>query len=1042
MLSRLGLQGVFCGLFLCLSPVRPGSAQEIVPRIVRPLSVLSTAERPTTGLFTAIALRVEFQPDTTRFTTGDGTFDTDPYGGLVPSVDPLPHGADFFSAHLDGLSHYLDTVSDGQAALRYTLLPEVIQVTGRMQDYTPIGPDASADDQLTKLARLVEEAWTVADLQSDAVLPTDIDVDRTFFVLLHAGVGRDIELVGTTLDKTPLDLPSIYFDEVTLGRLGVRGASFKGIPVTNTAVIPRTETRRGFDFITDEPFLVELTTNGLLAASFFNFLGVPDLFNTETGESAIGPFGLMDPLGIFAYAGLIPPEPGAWTKVFLGWVEPLEVRSGFPVHATLRAASTNTSEVVRVWISESEYFLVENRHRDTGSDGLVMRVWDRGIVSEQRVPNGDPEFNSVNIDGFSGGVVTRVDEYDWSLPGGLDEEDNPLVGGALIWHVDERRIRETIGTNALNSDPSWRGVDLEEADSGQDLGNPSPGVFGPALDQGSPFDFFYEGNPVTVITGSGSEIRLYENRFGDDTYPDSRSNGGGPSFIEIADFSVPGPEMTLVIRRVAGGTAVPVDDASFNLSDEIGRLRVESDAGMTWCTDAGDPFYAVPVVDEEGARSVAFADDLGFVARADGFDFTGAQLACSGDWLLAVASEADSYVLVRIDPRSAVTESTPLGVSAFDFSPATQILVDGARVHVAFASESAGRLVSVDVSGETVSVLDLPSRPRSLALAGESRLAVGLEQSVRLIDAEGTTAAEWILEGGGVEEAYGLAFGSDADGQLGVLAGRHGVVLLLADGTVVPAGAPEPAGPRRWPVLEDVDGDGRLDVVVAHEDGLTAYTRGGAIAGGFPIDLGETLLGQVLTGRDATDSSGLRLLATGESGYVYAIDLDRRGRPPDGFPLAAAAGTTPAWSGNRLYTVSGGGDFRVWELSGFGVPRWKELFGDSSNRSFAESDTDPGGPEGSGLLVASETYNWPNPVSEGRTHFRVATTEDASLGITIVDMAGARIDHLGAQLVRAGAPFELLWETDAQSGVYFANVTATAASGRVESRLITFAIVR
>ena len=71
--------------------------------------------------------------------------------------------------------------------------------------------------------------------------------------------------------------------------------------------------------------LLGLTINGLLAASVCSHLGLPDLFDTETGLSAIGRFGLMDGQGIFAYSGTYPPEPTPWSKIYLGWAEPVTV---------------------------------------------------------------------------------------------------------------------------------------------------------------------------------------------------------------------------------------------------------------------------------------------------------------------------------------------------------------------------------------------------------------------------------------------------------------------------------------------------------------------------------------------------------------------------------------------------------------------------------------------------------------------------------------------------------------------------------------------
>src|SRR5690606_18539340 len=134
-----------------------------------------------------------------------------------------------------------------------------------------------------------------------------------------------------------------------------------------------------------------------------------------------------------------------------------------------------------------------------------------GEVIEQHIQNGDPEFNSFNIGGFVGGVVVAVDNYDWALPGGVDENENPLNGGVLIWHVDERRLVAGLPRNAVNVGANNRAIDLEEADGAQDIGFPS-GPFGPQADIGTPFDYFYEGNPVEVLTEAGS--RSEERRVG------------------------------------------------------------------------------------------------------------------------------------------------------------------------------------------------------------------------------------------------------------------------------------------------------------------------------------------------------------------------------------------------------------------------------------------------------------------------------------------------------------------------------------------------
>ena len=82
--------------------------------------------------------------------------------------------------------------------------------------------------------------------------------------------------------------------------------------ITNTAIIPATESRE-LEGIGGS-VLLELSINGLIVANIASFVGLPDLFDTETGLSAIGRFGLMDGQSIFAYGGTFPPEPSPGKK--------------------------------------------------------------------------------------------------------------------------------------------------------------------------------------------------------------------------------------------------------------------------------------------------------------------------------------------------------------------------------------------------------------------------------------------------------------------------------------------------------------------------------------------------------------------------------------------------------------------------------------------------------------------------------------------------------------------------------------------------------
>ena len=1064
MLFRWG--HAWCGLLSFLLLFVPGAARgQEAPRFAAETLALRQAvraqasaplQRPAAPHYDVVALRVAFRPDTSRFTTGDGTFDDALYpGGLTPTMDPYPHDAAYFEAHLAFLEDYVARVSDGRTTVTTHLVPEVVRVSQEMGAYSPTGPDSDSDEELAKLARLVEEAWTRADAVSTFDLSA-FDPATTVFVLFHAGVGRDVELIGTTLDKTPQDLPSLFFDEAALRRLlGPVSITFNGMPVTHTLLLPRTETRSGFDFISDEPFLAEFTINGLLASSFFNVLGVPDLFNTATGESAIGPFGLMDPLGIFAFNGLFPPEPSAWTKLYLGWTSAKELRGDGPETVALRHTSDPArSDVARAWISGGEYFLVENRHRDPEGDGLVMRVWRDGAVREVRVANGDEDFNRLDTRGFEGGVVMSVDDYDFAVPGGVDEDGNELNGGILIWHVDERRLAEGMPANRVNADPERRAVDVEEADGAQDIGFPNPGSFGPAFDLGTPFDFFFRDNPVVVVTQTGREIRLYENRFGPDTFPDSRSNEGGPSFITLEDFSAPGVEMSVTYRRAgeAGITPLPKFE-----SKQIGGSRASfTTGGFVKVTDDGAPrlmLYTGNAVPSGGETELNVFDEETGEGRF-GFVIGGGQIGSAG---LPEGGTAVAYFGSRLSLdlyRDSGTQSVRyenVGVDVADVLPPLVVASRSGQTvfHVRTATEGSSGAAVLELYEDGTSDVLFPESEVPLGLASDGgRLIVVTRSGVRV-----GTDEVWRVVLTADAEVGQPAFGSDASGLVGVtpLVSEGAIIFLLADGTARLIDVGGELGQTegtlsRFPVLADLDGDERLDVLTTYDRSLVAFTQAGAMVDGFPIALSAPSVAQPLVA-ELSESGAWSVVVAATDGYVYAYDLGRGGEQVAGFPLAVGLSVeaTPLLHDKKLYAVSREGGLRAWALDNLGDVWWGQLYADAQNRSYVELVADPEpGPEAAGaaLLDARETYNWPNPIREGVTHLRFLPSKPCRIRITIIDAAGALIDEIAMDGVPAGVPSEYAWTTDAPSGLYFARITAVADDGETQSRLVKMAIIR
>lgn len=996
-------------------------------------------DNPAAPVYDVIALRVEFQPDTSRFTTGSGTFNGALFDTLTARVDPLPHDAAYFEAHLQFLQNYVAKVSDGQTILRTHLIPEVIRVSGQMGDYSPTGPNSDSDAELSKLARLPQEAWSLASNQS-AFDVSGFDPATTAFILFHAGVGRDIELVGTTLDKTPQDIPTIYFDDRAFSRLLGEPVSFKSFPIDHTIILPRTESRIGFDFIQDVPFLIEFSINGLMAASFFNYLGVPDLFDTSTGQSAIGPFGLMDPLGLFAYNGLFAPEPSAWTKQYLGWADPVVIEGNTEQVVSLVAASSADGlEMARVPVSSAEYFLVENRYRDLADDGLTLTIYRDGQFVEQRFENGQDDFNSINIDAFEGGVVVDADDFDWALPGGKDEEGNGLVGGMLIWHIDERILAEGLPANRVNVDPERRAVDLEEADSAQDIGFPPDNPFAPQTHLGSPFDYFYEGNPVVVITSSGEEIRLYQNRFGPDTYPNSNTNAGGESFVTISNFSAPGPEMSFSYEVDPVSRILPLD--GFTSDTVAAAVPVGS-----YVTARFDPTSGVAYL--KSSDELAISTQGGPFSVLDGGTIK-APVFLLDDRLVALAVEPDNTASLYIQEPTAISRVL-LGIQADNGPTDTDFLLyehSGERL-VALLDE--GDLYSIKLSSDNQAQVTpigtVGNQVFSIVALDDGRVASLGENGVSF--ESGETAWTYTLDADA--SAGQLVLGVDASGLIGAFTHISGekLILLQLDGVVqeVDLTPFEPAGSsfelNRYPILVDLDGDRRLEVLFTYGPNILAFSMGGGLADGFPIALPAPVSTQPLIAAMGT-YEGWTVFAGAIDGNLYAIDT-RTGRPAPGFPLASGFSltATPLLHQNQVFTVDAAGKLSAWTVNELNGSWWGQQHADRFNTNFVRLMPDGENQRPDGLFFPGEVYNWPNPVREGLTHFRLWPAQDVDVTIKIVDGAGTLIDELTPGTIRGGASVDIPWRTEASSGLYFARVEAVTSDGTRETALIKMAIIR
>jgi len=138
--------------------------------------------------------------------------------------------------------------------------------------------------------------------------------------------------------------------------LGSQARYYDGVVINNYTINPEKQAAGNGA----NPGMVHI---GVLSHEFGHALGLPDLYDTDYTSSGIGSWGLMSG-GSWGGNGSSPWYPAhfcAWSKVHLGWVDPIIVTEG-----TLTIDLPNVEENPIIYKmfgtgSGSEYFLFENR---------------------------------------------------------------------------------------------------------------------------------------------------------------------------------------------------------------------------------------------------------------------------------------------------------------------------------------------------------------------------------------------------------------------------------------------------------------------------------------------------------------------------------------------------------------------------------------------------------------------------------------------------------------------------------------------------------
>lgn len=984
-------------LIIMLISLSSLSAQTFSPSLVHPLNKSVNQTARAENDINILAVLVDFQPDDFDLTYGDGTFGSiysEDYGNDI--LDPLPHNASYFENHLQFASNYYSKVSNGKVNIDYTVLPEIITVSKPMREYSPI-----EGESFLKLADFSKEVW-------ETLSSLNLSVDYTqynLFVIFHAGVGKDIST--NDLFGEARDLPSIYLGEKTLESF--YGESFDGFQlndgslVKNTIILPETESREetGIGGVA----LLQLSINGLIVSSIASHLGLPDLFDAETGKSAIGRFGLMDGQSLFAFGGLFPPQPSAWEKIFLGWEEPIVIddqRSNILVTVS-EIANENDQKIIKIPINSTEYYLVENRTRDANDDGATITYKTAGQVRTINFTEDLNNFNNAFVDTLKG-VVLNVDEFDWAVPG----------NGLLIWHIDEKIINAGLEQNRVNVG-AMRGVDLEEADGIQDIGEEFQTIFGDIIiAEGDEFDFWFSSN----------SSKLYENIFGPNTKPNTATNSGANSLITISNFTDISNQMkfdvdfqseriTLVQKYQQEGSA-PISnykifmqanelDGYFTSAGTLHRIGPESFT----LNNFSDLNYALLVDTDREFIFGAIGDILNIAVYSNG-TFSNRSFQTSDKITAPIVIKDNSNGLVNIYVGLADGK-----VEKYLFNTATLELP---------TLESSDKVL--DGTIDQLSIIDGVVVGFGDNIYFNTTFNQSFTQSIKKVlttkDQNGNavsivlTSSNEIYTNIQVNTEFNKIYSSNAEIENIVLA--------------------------------DLKNDGENYIVFNKGNQIIALNLNGSSADQFPFisSIGEEFRGFPLIA-DLDDDGFSDIISTTNNGSIFAVSGES-GKLLNEFPLSIGGlfdsdhSIIKTDDGISISAVNENSDFYFWNINSNGKVQWGSEFGNNSNSS--SSNSAESSEFISEYFPKNRTYNWPNPVYGTETNIRTYVSEDSQVKVRVFDLAGDLVDQFEFQAL-GGFDTEYVWNVSSvQSGAYLAHLEVKSNNGKTESKIIKIAVVK
>jgi M6 family metalloprotease-like protein len=975
-----------------------------------------------------LAIRVQFKkeiPDDPT-TTGNGQFDMRSYQEFYEDegniIDPAPHNRAYFEGHLKALDNYWNIVSKEMLRLELDVYPKGDSVYTLPYTISHYGSVDSAPDPnrypIDQLDSLFRHSFILADTSNlDEIDFSGYDV----FVLFHAGSDKQHDLGEQGIAPSPSDLFSGF---IRLGKPVIVGESVRTDSIWEGLIIPETCSQDGRITALD----------ALLAHEFGHQLGLVDLYNTETFTTQVGDFSLMDNNGedvgveldscFSSVSGIVPVYPDAWSKAFLGFICPEEIRDQKNVGLLASELLGNSIQTIKVPINSEEYFLIENRQTDL--DNLPIPELKRDSLSGV-------------ILGFSDVTFNNKREYDYLLPG----------SGILIWHIDEGVAYldyDGDGTsnffdNKLQWNKNRRFISLVEADGIIDFGGDYYTGFG--LQE----DMFYRGN--------NSSFTPY-------TYPNTQSNDKSFSHIWVTNIGYRDTLMNLDVKNDWDQEGFPQKIIPQTNISSLVFADVDGDGVAEVFASSGNFIYAwkkeksffpnsdlVRIIGLNGDTTylplaifgVVDSTILGppSIADLDGDDTLEIVVGTLSGKIYAFKpydrntdNKADLMNGFPIDLKSSVSMTSVVS----DFDP----LNLGLEI---FAGTEDGYLFLISSSGEKIWMDSLGKKIVGLATTDSNEVVfVVTEDSLSghlwRLNWKTEALSQRNLPCG--DNSYPVVGDLDRDDSLDVIViGGDGKVYAWDKGLNLLSGFPINSGQNKLsaPALGDIDGDGYLEIVTGGKNKIFAYNFNGTTVDNFPIKLDNSETSDLISSSpvlaDVDGDGTLDIILGTKERKVFAFN--KYGEKISGFPLSTGGGVGSSSvflnldedENSELLVASADGFVYAWELP-FSYKKDNDFW---SMEGFSSSHTNhfPSYllPEIPAFEFIPErlAYVYPNPARD-QAFIRYFLGKDAEVRFKIYDLAGDLVDDF-SQEGMANTENEKEWNCSKfSSGVYLCRMEAKA----------------